>query len=219
MLSPVIGESLQPALHALLPQPSPLGAALLGYAVIAMLPGPNMLVVASVAALRGHRAALPHCLGTGVGVAVVATYATLLAASLDAGSATDLLLRAGSALLLLRAALRIMRLARRGQPEEGAAHRSRFLAGFQVAALNPLAFSHFVSVAAPGTGSAAGAVPLLALGAGTIALAVGAAVATAFGCGAMQRAIGDAHRPVCLGSAGLLCMMAFQRISTLVTGG
>lgn len=201
----------------------PLAAVLLGYAAIAVMPGPNMLMVASVAALRGTRAALPHCLGTASGVAALAAGATLLAASLRSGSLAGELVRVGSALLLLRAAWRIARLPPPGQPDRVAAARTRFVGGFQVAALNPLALDYFAGPAgtAAWPGGSAGGLPLaaLAMGAGAVALLVGATVAATFGRCAGWQAVARLHRPVCLATACLLLTISAQLMFNLATGG
>ncbi|MCB4825036.1 LysE family translocator [Roseicella aerolata] len=53
---------------------------LLGYLVILVTPGPNMLVVGGVAALRGVRGALPICCGIAMGAAALVASIALVAA-------------------------------------------------------------------------------------------------------------------------------------------
>lgn len=216
MLSLDLGQFWPPAMPQAL---APLTAVLLGYAAIAVMPGPNMLMVASVAALRGTRAALPHCLGTALGIAALAACTTLLATFLRPGSAAEGLVRLGSALLLLRAAWRIVRLPPPGQPDGAAAARTRFLGGFQVASLNPLALGYFVGPA--GAAAPPGGLPVavLAVGAAAIALLVGATVAATFGRCAKRHAAAHLHRPVCLAAACLLLAMSVHRMFTMAIGG
>ncbi len=55
---------------------------LLGYLVILVTPGPNMLVVGGVAALRGVRGALPICCGIAMGAAAPVADIALVAAGI-----------------------------------------------------------------------------------------------------------------------------------------
>jgi threonine/homoserine/homoserine lactone efflux protein len=185
---------------------------LFGYLALALVPGPNLLVLCSLAALRGFRAALPHALGTASGVAVLAAAAFLLVGPRPA-SWVELLLTGASVLLLLRAAARLARLRPAGcdgGPDGAAAARSRFAGGFQFAVLNPLVLAHFAAAAAscPGDGLAAGGVAAcLAGGAGAIALVLGVLVAAACGASAVRRAAAAAERP--LRATAVLLLVGF----------
>jgi threonine/homoserine/homoserine lactone efflux protein len=98
-------------------------AFIVGYAAILAVPGPNMLALGGLAALRGFRAAVPMSLG-------IAGGATTLAAIIDVTSATASRLPwrtvaefAGAGLLLLVACL-VMRLRPNAPAERSCAHRS-----------------------------------------------------------------------------------------------
>lgn len=208
-------------MRALDPGAAILAPILLGYVLVALTPGPNMLVVANVAAMRGLRATLPHCLGTGCGVALLAVIAFVAAVAPQPGSATDWILRGGSAVLLLRAAWQIARLAPAPEGDRGKARRVRFSSGFQIALFNPYTFGYFTAAAMAAASDQtrpAALAPWLALGAGITAALIAILVAAVFGQGAARRALQAFHQPVRLAVALLLCSAALERASILLTG-
>ncbi|RYI99613.1 MAG: hypothetical protein EON47_16260, partial [Acetobacteraceae bacterium] len=55
---------------------------LLGYLVVLATPGPNLLVIGGVAAMRGMRGAVPLCLGVALGAGALSA---AIAATIGAG--------------------------------------------------------------------------------------------------------------------------------------
>lgn len=80
----------------------------LGYFAILATPGPNMLTIGTMAALRGFRGALPFCLGVALGAGLVAG-ATLLLLEAFAGShRLEMVGRVVAGILLMALAFRII---------------------------------------------------------------------------------------------------------------
>ncbi|SDC40095.1 LysE family translocator [Belnapia rosea] len=182
---------------------------LLAYLAILVTPGPNLLVVAGVAALRGLRGALPLCLGIALGAGTLnaAMGATLGAAPLtpDWSLAGRLL----SAAMLLWVAFSIAR----AQPPDAvrAAHRAQgaeFGAGFCTAVTNPITAAFFAAQFL-GPLSQGGDLRLLApLAVAATALAVSLGCAALLAQPACQRAALAWHRPIRLIAAITLVLMA-----------
>jgi threonine/homoserine/homoserine lactone efflux protein len=164
-----------------------LSAFLIGYLLILAMPGPNMLALGCVAALRGLGAALPLCLGLAAGAWALG--GAMLLAALGAAAAAPGWTQAGRvagatllamvALLILRGGLRragveaarpgrrLTPLARIGGTGSAA---GLFVAGFLTAMTNPLTGAFFAAqflgpagitlATAPSTLLAAAAAPL-----------------------------------------------------------
>ncbi len=119
-----------------------------GYVIILVTPGPNMLAVASTAALRGLRAALPFCIGHALGVGVLC--ATMAFAS-DSGrwGETGTARLAGAFLLASVALSSIRRRAVLAGPGGTLARAPADLVllggGLFTAATNPLTAAYFLS--------------------------------------------------------------------------
>ncbi len=121
------------------------------YAGILAIPGPNMLAIGGIAALRGRRAALPFCVGMAFGAGLLALMlhqALSLSATVRGVEQSE---RAAGALLL---ALMALQLLRRRAPvgEPGQVRQGRegpvlvaFSAGLCIAATNPLTGAFFLS--------------------------------------------------------------------------
>lgn len=75
----------------------------LGYFVILATPGPNMLTIGTMAALRGFRGALPFCLGIALGAGLVAGATSLLLEAFAGSHKLELVGRivAGTLLMVL----------------------------------------------------------------------------------------------------------------------
>lgn len=152
-----------------LPAPG-LSGFLLGYLLVLLAPGPNMIAIGCLAATEGLRGALPMLFGIQSGAVSLAA-AVLTAGDLLATEAHSPTLRLLAGLLLLAMAWSIAR--KRTGPEATAAPRrtageglQRFLAGFCTAASNPLTATFFAAslVTLRQSGCAAPAPALAVLG-------------------------------------------------------
>lgn len=183
-------------------------AFIVGYAAILAVPGPNMLALGGLAALRGFRAAVPMSLG-------IAGGATTLAAIIDVTSATAARLPwrtvaefAGAGLLLLVACL-VMRL-RPNAPAERCLRAPivEFGAGFCTALTNPITAGYFV---AEFGGYLRGSLELTAVALAAIpvvALAACLSFSRFLMTPPMRRITEAWHRPIRLGTATVLVAMA-----------
>lgn len=187
----------------------------LSYAGILAIPGPNMLAIGSIAALRGRRAALPFCIGMAIGAGLLALvlHQTLSLSTPLRGA--ELPGRAAGALLLVLMALQLLRQrapvdepGQKGQGREGPVFVA-FGAGLCIAATNPLTgaffLSQFLGMAAQLPGPAQTCilllVPLEALG---IALLAASLLGSA-----RARSVARAwHRPIRWLAAGALLALA-----------
>jgi threonine/homoserine/homoserine lactone efflux protein len=151
----------------------PLAGFVLGYGAILLTPGPNVLAIGGLAALRGLRATLPLCAGIACGASVLALVICSAASWGRASSAIDQGARAIAAGLLLYVAARLL-LQRRADSTAPAALTTRdalatFVAGMATAATNPITAAFFASQflgALPdgaARATALGVVPALAL--------------------------------------------------------
>jgi threonine/homoserine/homoserine lactone efflux protein len=151
----------------------PLAGFVLGYVAILLTPGPNVLAIGGLAALRGLRATLPLCAGIACGASVLALLICFAASWGRTSPAIDHGARAVAAGLLLYVAARLL-LQRRADLTAHVALPARdalatFMAGLATAATNPItaAFfaSQFLDALPDGAARAAalGVVPALAL--------------------------------------------------------
>lgn len=191
---------------------------LLGYFVILVTPGPNLLVIGSIAALRGVRGALPLCLGVSLGAAALS--AVLLAAVRVApAGAWYLAIRVGAALLLLWLALKIAsKKSPATTPELSAgAAFAEFGAGFFTAATNPVTIgyftAHFLGPLSLG-GRLRATVPLSVM---TEALLFWLAISSALAIPSVRRATLRWHRPICLSAALVLVFTAAMTLRELLS--
>jgi threonine/homoserine/homoserine lactone efflux protein len=197
---------------------------LLGYAVVLVLPGPNMLAIGAVAALRGLAAAVPLCVGVACGVGTLAACLGLAVSSVlpeptllgDAG-------RVAAALLLLHLALRVVR--RDGPAGDGQVLRcdgvtrlAGFGAGFATAVSNPISAAFFATqFAGPfGVSSAPAPLVLAVLGVTVAALAYGLILASLLAWPAARRAALAWQRPASVGGAVALAGLAVLTLLPVV---
>ena len=128
-----------------------IGFSLLGYLAVLVTPGPNMLAIGGVAALRGLAAALPLCGGIALGAGALAAASGLAVGLGEAmgGDASQALGRAIGGLLLLVVAgsmLRPASLPADGEPlptrrfQQGAILGT----GFGIAVGNPVTAAYFI---------------------------------------------------------------------------
>lgn len=192
---------------------------LLGYLVVLATPGPNLLVIGGVAALRGMRGALPLCLGVALGAGVLSA---AIAATIGAGSGSTAW-NAGCRLLGAGLLLWVAWSVARSRPPDPAALRDRaartaeFGAAFCTAATNPLTAAFFAAQFL-GPLSAGGSLRVMVpLSVATAALAYFLAVAVLFAHPAFRGAVLAWHRPIRLIAAVALVLMAVS-IATPVLG-
>lgn len=152
-----------------LPAPGLMGF-VLGYLLILLAPGPNMIAIGCLAATEGLRGALPMLFGIQFGAVSLAA-AVLTAGDLLSSEAHSPTLRLLAGLLLLGLAWSIAR--KRTGPEATAAPQrtegegpQRFLTGYCTAASNPLTATFFAAslVALRQSGGAAPVSALVVLG-------------------------------------------------------
>ncbi|MCA3425056.1 MAG: LysE family transporter [Roseomonas sp.] len=80
----------------------------LGYFAILATPGPNMLTIGTMAALRGFRGALPFCLGVALGAGLVAGATSLLLEAFAGSHRLEMVGRVVAGTLLMALAFRII---------------------------------------------------------------------------------------------------------------
>lgn len=196
---------------------------LVGYVVVLATPGPNMLAVAGIAALRGVRGAVPFCAGVALGAgALGAMLLFAVGVAADAVRNWDAALRAFGALLLLCIAVVIARTQPPTEEASTAAGRSRpgatagclaaLGAGFCTAATNPTTGAFFAAqflgpLGGAAHGGAATAVVML-MGVVATALAFFLIVATVLSVPAARRAALAWHQSIRVTAAGALVLMA-----------
>ena len=182
---------------------------LLAYLAILVTPGPNLLVIAGVAALRGLRGALPICLGIALGAG---TLNAALAATLQGAPAAPGWTEAGrlaAAALLLWVAVTI---ARSRPPDTIRAVRgaqgAEFGAGFCTAATNPMTAAFFAAQFLGPLALLDARLPLVPLAVTATALATSLGLATLLARPACQRLALEWHRPIRWTAAATLAAMA-----------
>ena len=190
-----------------------LGQFLVGYLAVLAAPGPNMLAIGVLSALRGFRAVLPFVVGIATGAAALAIGLLVAFGFVDGGQEAARVARAIGGVLLLLVALRVLRAPAPVAPDAPAVAQSAggalvgFGAGFATAATNPITATYFVSQFLGPLADdevAPFAVPLAALE----ALAVGLFVAHAFSRPGPRRAVLAWHRIVCAVAGGALAALA-----------
>ena len=192
---------------------------LLGYLVVLATPGPNLLVIGGVAALRGMRGALPLCLGVALGAGALSA---AIAATIGAGSG-GAAWNAGCRLLGAGLLLWVAWTVARSRPPDPAALRDRaartaeFGAAFCTAATNPLTAAFFAAQFL-GPLSAGGSLRVMVpVSVATAALTFFLAVAVLFARPAFRGAALAWHRPIRMTAAVALVLMAVS-IATPVLG-
>jgi threonine/homoserine/homoserine lactone efflux protein len=187
------------------------GQVLAGYALVAMTPGPNVVLVAEAAARHGMRAALPRCGASALAVGLIAGVAQLASGALPrSGPALDVLALASGVLLLL-AALRIAR-SRPGVGQGGL--RAGFLTSFRTAALNPVTIAYFAAAfSGPLAGDGSGTGWAVAAGAAGLSLGNCLGWSLLLGRLAMRRAVATRQTQFRLGTAVLLAAAAASTLA------
>lgn len=115
----------------------------LGYVLCLMTPGPNLMIVASVALQRGFWGSLPMCNGVTIGSLTLAAGIYWLASAIPAFESWERTSRALGAMLLLYMAWQLM--FKSGMHKPNPAHRTDFMLGFVTASINPITGAFFAS--------------------------------------------------------------------------
>lgn len=189
----------------------------LGYLAVLAAPGPNLLAIGVLSALRGFRSVLPFVGGVAAGAAALALGLLLAfgAIGIDDGAARAA--RAIGGVLLLIVALRVLRSpapAARGAPAGAEAVGGAllgFAAGFTTAATNPITAAYFLAQFIGPLAEAAcapAAVPLVAVQ----ALGFGLLVAHLFARPGARRLVLAWHRPICVAAGGALGALALAML-------
>jgi threonine efflux protein len=180
-----------------------------GYTAVLAVPGPNMLAVGGLAALRGFRAAVPISLGVAAG-------ATSLALFVDTATATvstqhwKNLVQVFGAILLLYVAYRVVKLTPAPSTRQRHLHTpiAEFGAGFCTALTNPITAAFF---AAEFGGRLVGAISSAMTALFTvpaIALLVSLSVSGLLARPMVRRTVCVWHFPMRLGTASALASLA-----------
>ncbi len=198
-----------------------LGKFALGYLAVLAAPGPNMLAIGALAALRGFRAVLPFCLGVAIGVMALAAALQLAFGAVSERADIAEAARAIGGVLLLVVALRIAlcppprRNAAAARSGPAGEWLLALLAGLCTAATNPITAGYFAAqmlgplAALPMRWATIPLVGLLALGFGLLVAGLFAHPA------ARQRALRH-HRAACLASGAALAGLAAVILAPLV---
>jgi threonine/homoserine/homoserine lactone efflux protein len=188
---------------------------LLAYLALLVTPGPNLLVIAGFAALRGLRGALPICLGIALGAGTLSAALAAVLGNAPAAAGWAKAGRVAAAALLLLVALAV---ARSRRPDAGRAPRraqgAEFGAGFCTALTNPMTAAFFAAQILGPLALSEGLLPMLPLAVTATALAVSLVLATLLAYPACQRMALDWHRPIRLATAAVLVAMAGSILAT-----
>jgi threonine/homoserine/homoserine lactone efflux protein len=190
-----------------------------GYLVILATPGPNIIAVGGMAALRGLSGAMPLCLGIATGAGTLGA-ALLAAVSVAPGEAWwDTAGHVVGALLQLWLAASIARqpppAVQEDRPRTRRDGLAVFGAGFCTAATNPLTAAFFSSqfLAPRGDAATIAAAPVAIF---IAALGFFVCLAVLMARPTFRNAALAWHRPIRLMAAAVLVMMAFSAIRIIL---
>jgi len=207
-----------------------IGKFLLAYLAVLAMPGPNMLAIGGVAALRGFQAVIPFCLGIAVGAGALAGLLYSAAVAIPKNDVWQMIARIAGALLLLVFAGRvaILRLpssrtrARKNTPNFPS-YLGEFSAGFCTAMTNPITSAYFAAEFVGPLSALSGTLPVAITLAAIPVLALLSGLITAI---VLARALARRtalawHRSICITVAVALVVLAvsiMQGHSVLITG-
>lgn len=194
----------------------------LGYLAVLVAPGPNMLAVGALAALRGFRGVLPFCCGIAAGAGSLALVLHLALGLLADTHGIEVAARAIGGVMLLVVALRVMHTPRPCLPAD-APHRhgppeqvlAAFGAGFFTALSNPVTAAYCMAQFLGPLGATDAAWLAAPVVAG-MALVFGLGVARVFGSPPARHMALLHHRTVCLLSGAALAALAALILLPLV---
>lgn len=188
-----------------------------GYLVILATPGPNLLAIGGMAALRGLRGALPLCLGVALGAGALG--ATLLVAVTIAPE--DGWDRAGHLVGAVLLGWLAVSVARQQPPEENAPVRAKadgmaaFGAGFFTALTNPLTAAFFAAQFLGPLRDDEATIAVVPIAAVSTALVFFLGVSSLLARPRFRAAALAWHRPIRLAAAVMLALMAISAIRAL----
>jgi threonine efflux protein len=182
-----------------------------GYLVILMTPGPNLLVIAMTAAERGLRGSFLLCAGITAGAGATGACLLGVASLLQSLGAWWVIGQMVAGVILIRAAARLLF----GEAEASRARASTailFLAGLMISSTNPITFAYFSAAAlSPLAGSQGGilaaTVSIIVL---TFLRSVGVAALAGSAC--VKRTVGNHAGRLRMSSAVLLAMLGGMMI-------
>ena len=202
------------------------GKFLLAYVAVLATPGPNMLAIGGIAALRGFRAAIPFCCGIALGAGILASSLFSAAVVISAHDVWQTMARVVGALLLLSIAGRVSTLKPPRNPTRGRTssaklpfHLIEFSAGFCTAAANPITIAYFAAEFVGPLSALNDALPVVITltAIPTLALAGGLITATILARPMARKTALLWHRPICAAVAMALVVLAASVIRPLVT--
>ena len=201
------------------------GKFLLAYLAVLIMPGPNMLAVSGMAALRGFRAVIPFCLGIAVGAGALAVSLHSAAVALPTNDVWQMTARIAGALLLLVLAGRVVALklpvdrarARRDTPSLSS-HLVGFSAGFCTAITNPITAAYFAAEFVGPLSKVSDMLPVAIMLAAipTLALVSGLVTAMVLAHPLARRVALVWHRSVCVTVAVALVLLATSIIGSFM---
>lgn len=194
---------------------SPLLLFALGYLVCLATPGPNFIMIAGIALLRGWRACLPVCLGVTAGSICLAVLVYGFVDLLPDAAVVDRVARGVSGVLFLYIAWRTLRM--RPMVELKAPTNSDFHLGFSTAFLNPTTgtffIGHFLAHKATASLDYAALALLLVL---LISIVRSGIIAAAFGIWRVKASGGWLARAVTWSAGGLMAVFGGLSLASLV---
>lgn len=201
------------------------GKFLLAYLAVLAMPGPNMLAIGGVAALRGFQAVIPFCLGIAAGAGALASLLYSAAVAIPKNDVWQMTARIAGALLLLVFAGRVAMLrapskrawARKNTPSFPS-HLGQFGAGFCTAMTNPITSAYFAANLIGPLSALRGTLPVAVTLAAipVLALLSGLATAVVLARPLARRSALAWHRPICVTVAFALVVLAASIMRPLI---
>jgi threonine/homoserine/homoserine lactone efflux protein len=198
---------------------------LFAYLLVLAVPGPNMLAIGGLAALRGFRAVIPLCCGIAIGAGILAFFLYSVTDAVPENGVWQAMTRIVGAVLLLAVGVRIAALTpphdvvrNPNEQPKLSSHLTEFGAGFFTAFMNPITAAYFaaqfIGPLADMNDTGVAVVTLVAVP--TVALVSGLTMAAILARPLARRAALAWHRPICAAVAVILGMLAFSTIRPLM---
>lgn len=201
-----------------LPPPVLMATFALGYLLILLVPGPNMLALGALAGLRGMRGAMPLCLGMAAGAACLAALICVALAPIAAGPEAAI---AGATALLITAALLLPR-REAGDPPAAPGSRRETVggcaAGFLTALTNPVTAGYFAAQIG-GPLADKPVLPVLPVLVGGVAVLWFAGCAGVLALPTPRRLLAARERQARIAAAAILAVLAAGRMAAAVQAG
>jgi len=202
-----------------------IGKFLLAYLAVLAMPGPNMLAIGGVAAIRGFQAVIPFCLGIAVGAGALAGLLYSAAVAIPKNDVWQMIARIAGALLLLVFAGRVAilrppsdRVRARKNTLIFSSHIGEFSAGFCTAMTNPITLAYFAAEFVGPLSALRGTLPVAVTLAAIPVLALVSSLITAvvLARALARRAALAWHRPICVTVALALVVLAATIMKPLI---